>query len=321
MSEVETKALIERMEQFEAVKRWAADDWSAIDSRLRTSIVEGISVFLSLFDDNPKLKRIFCPPKEAYDEVLNADGKYGRPLPEMEQIIEQGKVLALNFPLAVNPATSRMIACLLKLDFQRAVQHRISTMAAHPERSWRQILFLCDEYHYLATAGENNPNGDEKFFSLSRQAKCIPIVATQSVNSLKSALPGDTWQTLLQCFRTKLFLTQSDGFTAKYASDLAGRKRRLMPSYSVSETGQDVRVGMLTGRSAAHKASVGLNKSYTEQLQPQFDPRFLMELGTVQCMVMAFDGLNPIPPQLCYLKPWYLDRQMSYFEQKEKGLI
>ena len=57
--------------------------------------------------------------------------------------------------------------------------------------------------------------GDEKFFALSRQAKCIPIVATQSISSLRSTLPGESWRTLLQTFRTKIFLALSDDFSAK----------------------------------------------------------------------------------------------------------
>ena len=48
-----------------------------IEPKLRTSIVEGISVFLSLFDDNPSVKRTFCPPKETYDPETNRDGRYG----------------------------------------------------------------------------------------------------------------------------------------------------------------------------------------------------------------------------------------------------
>ena len=54
----------EKRQQFEAVKRWFYHDWLRIEPKLRTSIVEGISVFLSLFDDNPAVKRVFCPPKE-----------------------------------------------------------------------------------------------------------------------------------------------------------------------------------------------------------------------------------------------------------------
>ena len=37
-------------EQVEAIERWYSHDWMALDAKLRTSIVEGISVFLSLFD-------------------------------------------------------------------------------------------------------------------------------------------------------------------------------------------------------------------------------------------------------------------------------
>src|SRR6266700_1297658 len=56
----------DRKERLEAVKRWYYDDWSNIDKKLQSSVVEGISVFLSLFDDNPPVKRLFCPPAEVY---------------------------------------------------------------------------------------------------------------------------------------------------------------------------------------------------------------------------------------------------------------
>ena len=69
--------------QFEAVKRWFEDDWMRIEPKLRTSIVEGISVFLSLFDDNPKVKHTFCPPKDMYDPDANPDGIHGMPLPPL----------------------------------------------------------------------------------------------------------------------------------------------------------------------------------------------------------------------------------------------
>src|SRR5439155_8989483 len=45
-----------KYQQFEAVKRWFYQDWARIEPKLRTSIIEGISVFLSLFDDNPDVK-------------------------------------------------------------------------------------------------------------------------------------------------------------------------------------------------------------------------------------------------------------------------
>ena len=196
----------EKLEQLEAVKRWFNDDWQRIEPKLRTSIVEGISVFLSLFDDNPKVKRVFCPPKECYDPQKNANDQFGKPLPSFSWLIENGKVCALNFPIGMNPGLAKALGVMMKLDFERAVLNRVPEIEAHPERYFRQVLFLCDEYQHFATVGENDPTGDEKFFSLSRQPKCIPIIATQSISSLKSALPGETWRTLLQTFRTKIFL-------------------------------------------------------------------------------------------------------------------
>ncbi|MGD0129252.1 MAG: TraM recognition domain-containing protein [Terriglobia bacterium] len=213
-----------KREILDAVKRWYQYDWLAIENKLRTSIVEGISVFLSLFDDNPLVKRTFCPPKECYDPKLNADGRYGRPLPPLGELIEQGKVCAIDFPVSLNSGLARAIGCMMKLDFQRAVLNRIPKIKKDPDRYWRQVFFICDEYHEFATAGQNDPNGDEKFLALSREPRCIPIVATQSISSLHDALPGETWRTVLQAFRTEIFLTQTDVFSAKTASELCGKE-------------------------------------------------------------------------------------------------
>ena len=186
--EVTPEVHADKRAQFEAVKRWFYHDWKRIEPRLRTSIVEGISVFLSLFDDNPAVKRVFCPPKEAYQPGAQTNGAPVRTLPPFSQLIEQGQVCALNFPAAANPGLARIIGTLMKQDFERAVLNRIPRMAKEPDRHFREVLFLCDEYQAFATVGENDPSGDEKFFALSRQARCISIVATQSISSLRSTL-------------------------------------------------------------------------------------------------------------------------------------
>ena len=72
--------------------------------------------------------------------------------------------------------------------------NRIPKIKKDSDRYWRQVFFICDEYHEFATAGQNDPNGDEKFLALSREPRCIPIVATQSISSLHDALPGETWR-------------------------------------------------------------------------------------------------------------------------------
>src|SRR5487761_874780 len=308
-----------KREQLEAVKRWFHNDWRRIDPKLRTSIVEGISVFLSLFGDNPVVNRVFCPPAKCYDPVANAAHKLGKPLPSFDWLIENGKVCALNFPIGMNPGLARAIGVMMKLDFQRAVLNRMPQMAKNPKKYFREVFFICDEYQNFATVGENEPTGDEKFFSLSRQPKCIPIVATQSISSLKSVLPGETWRTLLQTFRTKIFLALSDDFSASIASELCGREDRLKVSYNISESGHDARVSLLTGKAIAHRANVTAPKSYNTQSDFRFDMKTFTELKNAQSVTIAYDGFNPMPPMFCYLKPYFNDVNKSYFRQVADG--
>ena len=278
-------------------------------------------MFLSLFDDNPKVKRVFCPERDCYDPAKNDPKKHGKPLPSFSWLIEQGKICSLNFPIGMNPGLAKAIGVMMKLDFERAVLNRVPQIEANPDKHFRQVLFLCDEYQHFATVGESDPTGDEKFFSLSRQPKCIPIIATQSISSLRSSLPGESWRTLMQTFRTKVFLTLADDFSAKTASELCGREDRLKVSYNLSESGHDARVSLLTGNALSHRANITASKSYNTQKDFRFDTKIFTELRNAQSIVIAYDGLNPIPPTFCYLKPYYNDPNKSYFKQLEEGVL
>jgi len=73
--------------------------------------------------------------------------------------------------------------------------------------------------------------------------RLLPLDASHAGE--EGALPGDdSWRTLLQTFRTKIFLTLSDDFSARTASELCGREDRLKVSYNLSESGHDARFGV-----------------------------------------------------------------------------
>jgi hypothetical protein len=310
----------DRRHRLEAIDRWFTNTWRKLDSRVKASIVEGVVVFLSLFDENPAVYRAFCPPRAVYADAPKPGEP--RPLPPLEDLLETGHVLGLNFPVALNPALARGLGVMLKLDFQRAVLQRITKMGAQPDRPWRDLLFVADEYHAFATVGETDPTGDERAFALSRQARLIPIVATQSISSLRSALTGDeSWRTLLQCFRTKLFLATSDEFTARTAAELCGRVERLKARYTLGEAGEGAHISLLTGRAAAAKHTVSATKTYSWETDYVFPPRVFMELQNAQAVALPYDGLNPLPPQYCYLKPSYVDAQTSYFDHVARGAL
>src|SRR5262249_22344410 len=210
----------------------------------------------------------------------------------VEDLPESGHVLGLNFPVALNPALARGLGVMLKLDFQRAVLQRIAKMAVTPNRAWRDLLFVADEYHAFATVGETDPIGDERAFALSRQARLIPIVATQSISSLRSALAGDdAWRTLLQCFRTKIFLGTADDVTAQVAADLCGRIERLKARYTINETDIGAHVSLFSGRATGSRQSLGASKSYSYESDYRFPPRVFLELPNAQAVAMAYDGV------------------------------
>jgi len=79
----------------------------ALPGRVKTSIVQGIAVFLSLFETDPDVRRVFLSAKGTLcGRPCSADPQ-AQVLPPFDDLIESGKVVGLNFPVALNPAVAR----------------------------------------------------------------------------------------------------------------------------------------------------------------------------------------------------------------------
>ena len=313
----------ELREQVEAIERWYLNDWMALDPKLRTSIVEGISVFLSLFDQ-PQVARVFCPPPpdsdasiHMYSTAPDEDSAAVRPvpglrrrLPPLAELIEGGRVLALNMPAGANPALGRAIGVLLKNAWIQALLRRPAEAARRPGRYLRPAVFICDEYQAFATVGQDDPAGDEKAFALTRQCRCIPIVATQSISSLRSVLSGtEAWRTLVQTLRTRIFLSLSDESSAKIASEMCGSVMKTQPSYTFTETTGRPEFSLLSGRAGGGKGTIGASKSFRQAREPVFTPRDFTLLANYQAICLPYDGTKSLPARRVYLKPHYLPKR------------
>ena len=324
----------EYAEQVEAVERWYRNDWMKLDAKLRTSIVEGISVFLSLFDQ-PDVARVFCPPPKDDPPDARTDGGEGeevpdvptmpglrRRLPPLADLIEGGKVLALNMPAGANPALARAIGVFLKNAWMQALLRRPAEAALRPDRYMRPAVFICDEYQAFATVGQDDPSGDEKAFALTRQCRCIPIVATQSISSLRSVLPsGEAWRTLVQTLRTRIFLSLSDDASTKIASEMCGDVKKTQASYTFTETSNKPEFSLLSGRAGGGDGQLGASKSFRQQREPVFTPRQFGLLANYQAICLPYDGVKSLPARRVYLKPHYLPRTQGYWQQREEGRI
>ena len=381
-------------ERVEAVKRWFVHDWQALDNKIKSSIVEGVSVFLAMFD-MPDVAKVFCPaaphitddpqaiilqaqikrlkaekdaaaeirytcegvttkaqkPKTAKkpepvkaaeaawvvteaepddktpDPAAESDQAEGtapisRHLPPIYELIEQGKVLALNMPAGINPALARAVGVMLKNAWLQALLMRPAKMKAKPGSYFRPAVFICDEYQAFASVGEDDPSGDEKSFALTRQCRCIPIVATQSISSLRAVLgSSEAWRSLLQTLRTRIFLSLSDDASAKIASELCGQVAKIKESYTISETSKRSEVSPLSGRAGGGGGSMGATKSFREQREAVFHPRDFALLGNCQAICLPYDGAQSLEPRRVYLKPHYLPAEHSYWRAKEAGQI
>ena len=414
-------------ERVEAVKRWFVHDWQALDNKIKSSIVEGVSVFLSMFD-MPDVAKVFCPAaphitddpqaiilqaqlkrlkaekdaaaekagaaekaepeaepdhktpqaaeirytwggepkaakkpktakkpetvKAAEPEPVKAaeaawvvteaepddntpdpstesnqapteeEASVTRHLPPIYELIEQGKVLALNMPAGINPALSRAVGVMLKNAWLQALLMRPAKMKANPGSYFRPAVFICDEYQAFASVGEEDPSGDEKSFALTRQCRCIPIVATQSISSLRAVLgSSEAWRSLLQTLRTRIFLSLSDDASAKIASELCGQVAKIKESYTISETSKRSEVSPLSGRAGGGGGSMGATKSFREQREAVFHPRDFALLSNCQAICLPYDGAQSLEPRRVYLKPHYLPAEHSYWRAKEAGQI
>ena len=335
--ETESGAGRELKEQVEAIERWYLNDWMALDPKVRTSIVEGISVFLSLFDQ-PQVASVFCPPPPESDESLSIhigddpvdeEAEAVRPmaglrrrLPPLAELIEGGRVLALNMPAGANPALGRAIGVMLKTAWMQALLRRPAEAARRPGRYLRPAVFICDEYQAFATVGQDDPSGDEKAFALTRQCRCIPIVATQSISSLRSVLSGtEAWRTLVQTLRTRIFLSLSDESSARIASEMCGSVLKTQPSYTFTETTGRPEFSLLSGRAGGGRGTIGASKSFRQAREPVFTPREFSLLANYQAICLPYDGTKSLPARRVYLKPYYLPREKGYWRLRDEGRL
>ena len=330
---IESATATETRLRVEAVHRWYVHDWNTLDNKIRSSIVEGVSVFLSMFD-MPAVARVFCPPAPAAPAPAPAppvdnDGlalpalagtTMSGDLPPLDTLIKRGTVLALNMPAGTNPALARAIGVMLKNAWLQSLLRRPAQMQRAPGRYMRPAVFICDEYQAFASVGEDDPSGDEKAFALTRQCRVIPIVATQSISSLRSVLgSSEAWRTLLQTLRTRIFLSLSDEASAEIASKLCGQVAKIKSSYTINESARSSGVSLLSAQAGGGRGSVGASKSFREQREALFQPRDFALLGNCQAICLPYDGVQSLPPRRVYLKPHYLPRDRPYWAAKEAG--
>jgi len=173
------------------------------------------------------------------------------PLPPFRELIEQGKVVALILPVGLIPDLPKTMAPCSKQDFQACHWSRaFQRSSAHPEKHWREALFLCDEYQLIRHHRRSGSNQGTRSFRIVSPGQMHPHCATQMLSSLVH-LHAKSWRTSCRTSHQDI-LTLSDDFSARSpAVSWCGKKEQLENELLDYEPAvQDCKVRMLTGEPA-----------------------------------------------------------------------
>lgn len=258
-------------------------EFDSLDYRTKSILISEITRITGSFVSDYDVMRTFCPPKEK----LNFLG--------FKDVLKKGKIVVLNMNISEYSILSKIIATYLKLDFQTEIISSISKNNVKPS------AFICDEYDKYAS------KTDSEFFSLSREAKCINIISTQSHSSLKLSLK-DEYQVkvLSQNLINKIWFRSDDLFTIENAQKQLGKEEQKRISKSISESAKKTNFSYITN--TLHSQDSNISESYNTYTQKDYiyDTNFFTQkLETFTALTFLSDGNKIISTKKLKLFPYF----------------
>lgn len=158
-------------------------------------------------------------------------------VPEMSH---HGAVIVLDFPIKIWQRGGQLAQHIFKFAWQKAIERRPISEQTRPCFLW------ADEYQLFASSY------DAEFQSTARSSRTCTVYMSQSVPALreavKSNIPKETIDALLNNFQTKIIHTCTDPTTQIWAAELIGKGLQWRHSETYS-TSQGVNYGKSAGSS------------------------------------------------------------------------
>ena len=254
-----------------------------LDSRTKGILISEITRITGTFVSDFDVKTTFCPPKNK----LTFTG--------FDEVLSNGKIVVLNMNIFEYNALSKIIATYLKLDFQTEVMSHLAKNQA------RTSAFICDEYDKFAS------KTDGEFFSLSREAKCINIVSTQSYSSLKTTLKDEaTVKVIVQNLINKIWFRTDDIFTIEEAQKQLGKEDKEKVSKIISESAKETNFSYITNTLNSQDSNISESYSTYYQNDYIYDSKFFTQnLETFTALTFLSDGNIIYPPKKLNMFPHF----------------
>lgn len=258
-------------------------EFENLDPRTKGILISEITRITNPFISDFDVMSTFCSPIEK----LSFTG--------FSEVIKQGKIVVLNMNISEYNVLSKIIAAYLKLDFQTEIISNLSNS------SIRTTAFICDEYDKYVT------KSDGEFFSLSREAKCINIVSTQSYSSLKSILKDESQvKVITQNLINKIWFRTDDIFTIEEAQKQLGKEEKEKISKSISESAKQTRFSYITNTLNSEDSNI--SETFSTHLQNEyiFETNFFTQnLETFSALTFLSDGNKIYPPEKLHMLPYF----------------
>ena len=258
-----------------------------LDHRTLSILKSEITRITNCFISDYEVLNTFSPAKNelnflGFDEVLN-----------------KGKIVVLNMNINEYSSLSKIISAYLKLDFQTDVMTRL---ANSNDNNFRSVCFISDEYSEYCTETDCN------FFSQSREAKCLNIVATQSYTSLLNKLHDQSAvNVIIQNLINKLWFRSDDIFTIENAQKQIGKEDKEKISKGISENAKETVFSYFTNSLNSKNSSISESITTTIQNDFVYDTNFFTRhLTNFHCLGFLSTGTEIISPSEIKLFPYFL---------------
>lgn len=264
------------------------NEFTKLDDRTMAILKSEITRITLTFISDYEIKKTFCPDRAS----LTFTG--------FSELIKKGKILVLNVNIAEYRNLSKIIAAYLKLDFQTEIMKNLSKNKVRP------TAFICDEYAEYVT------KTDSEFFSLSREAKCINIISTQSYSSIKNTLKDEaSVKVIVQNLINKIWFRTDDIFTIEEAQKQLGKEDKIKTSKSISENAKETKYSYITNTLNSRDSSVAESYNTYTQNDYVFDIKdFTQNLETFTALTFLSDGNKILKPTKLKLFPYFKERKI-----------
>jgi hypothetical protein len=286
--------IAEREHRIQHVLHYFRSEWPQLPANMRGSIPTTFNGAVQMFSSDFQLYQTFCPHSHEpgiFPGFTN-------------ETLDAGKVVVCNMPLRKFPEAARVVATLLKLDFQRGTLRR--TEGRSEAEVTRPVFLVIDEAQNYVTASREL--GDAMYLAESRKNKPINIYMSQSIDSFKDAFKdADACNVFFNNLRTKVFLSQEGPESQKICADLCGKETTYKKTITESEAGRQSSVNYAAGGLAHEEVAVSKTVAYAEHDEYIFRPHEFKSLPAFIGIVSAFDGSVKLKPSVVYMKPLFVD--------------